>query len=111
MERDVGSLHMGFLPEGVETLGLQLMLFLLAGTLQCDKGIRLPRDVGNCPSCTTDVTHVLSSQRELSSMLEKVKCVCVIFMGLPMLSEKSGSALPYWLLVHSRIQAQPRYLA
>lgn len=56
---------MSFLPEGVETTCLQLAPFLQAGTLQYDKNIRLQRDVGNCPSSTTDVP---GSERQLSSV-------------------------------------------
>lgn len=74
---------MNFLPKGVETTCLQLVPFLLAGTLQYDKGIRLHRDVGNCPSSTTDVTHVPSSQRQLSSMIGNVAIRLCHFYGAP----------------------------
>lgn len=74
---------MSFLPEGVETTCLQLAPFLQAATLQYDKSIRLRRDVGNCPSSTTDVTHVPSSQRQLSSMIGNVALGRCHFYGAP----------------------------
>lgn len=75
---------MSLLPEGVETMCLQLVPFLLAGTLQYDKGIRLQRDVGSCPCSTTDVTHVPSSQRQLSSMIGNVALRLCHFHGAPL---------------------------
>lgn len=76
-----------FLPEGVETPCLQLVPFLLAGTLRYDKGIRLQRDVGNCPRSTTDVIHVPSSQRQLSSMIGSVTMRLCHFHGAPLCPE------------------------
>lgn len=74
---------MRFLPEELDTTCLQLVAFLLAGALQYDKGISLQRDVGNCPSSTTDVTHVPGSQRQLSSMIANMAMCLCHFYGLP----------------------------
>lgn len=74
---------MRLLPEGLNTTCLQLVAFLLSGALQYDKGISLQRDVGNCPSSTTDVTHVPSSQRQLSSMIANVAMGRCHFYGFP----------------------------
>lgn len=64
---------MSCLSEDKETGGLQLVLLPPPGTLHYDKGIELlHRDVGNCPSNTTDVTCVPSFQRQLSSVIPVV---------------------------------------
>lgn len=101
IDRDVGSHQTCFLPEGAETTCLQLVPFLLAGTLQYDKGLRLPRDVGNCPSSTTDVIHVPSSQRQLSSMIGNVTMRLCHFYGAPLCPEGQT----FWL---RRITALPQ---
>lgn len=85
---------MSFLPEGVETTCLQLAPFLQAGALQSDKGIRLQRDVGNCPSSITDVTHVPSSQRQLSSMIGNVALRRCHVYGAPPCPEEQTFQLP-----------------
>lgn len=72
-----------FLPQGLQTAGLQLVPFLLAGAFRYDKGTRLQRGTGNCPSHTTDVTRVPSSQRQLSSTIAGMMMRLCHFMELP----------------------------
>ena len=95
IDRVVGSHQMCFLHRGNGSHVPSLVPLLLAGALQYDKGIRLQRDVGNCPSSTTDVTHVPSSQRQLSSMIRSMAMRPCHLYGAPLCPEAQTS----WLQV------------
>lgn len=73
--------------------------FLQTGDVQYDESIRLQRDTGTCPSHTTDVTHIQSSQRQLNSVIASMAvCLCHFYGAPPAPSALRGKLLDLELL-------------